>query len=81
MLLADFLFEQPSCSGLQGGGKQKAWRKKRKYASILFSLLLQLLPLQFFQDYRDDNLEALGVTLACSLHQAVPSSFQDTVPV
>jgi hypothetical protein len=26
-------------------------------------------------------LEALGVTLACSLHQAVPSSFQDTVPV
>jgi hypothetical protein len=34
-----------------------------------------------FQDHRDGNLEALGVTVARSLHQAVPSSFQVTVPV
>jgi hypothetical protein len=61
--------------------KQKAWRKKRKYASILFSLLLQLLPLQLFQDHRDGNLEAAGMTVACCLHQAVPSCFQVTVPV
>jgi hypothetical protein len=34
-----------------------------------------------FQDYRDGNLEALGMTMACFLHQAVPSRFQVTVPV
>jgi VanZ family protein len=60
---------------------QKAWRKKRKYASILFYLLLQLLPLQLFQDHRDSNLEAVGMTMVCCLHQAVPSRFQVTVPV
>jgi hypothetical protein len=63
------------------GGKQKAWRKKQKYASILFSLLLQLLPLQLFQDHRDGNLEAVGMTMVCYLHQAVPSRFQVNVPV
>jgi hypothetical protein len=73
--------QQSSCSELQGGWKQKAWRKKRKYASILFSLLLQLLPLQLFQDHRDGNLEASGMTMARSLHQAIPSGFQVTVPV
>jgi hypothetical protein len=66
---------------LRGGGKQKARRKKRKYASILFSLLLQLLPLQMFQDHRDGNLEAVGMTMVCCLHQAVPSRFQVIVPV
>jgi hypothetical protein len=34
-----------------------------------------------FQDHHDGNLEALGMTMARSLHQAVPSSFQVTVPV
>jgi hypothetical protein len=66
---------------LRGGGKQKAWRKKRKYASILFSLLLQLLTLQLFQDHRDGNLESMGMTMFCCLHQAVPSRFQVIVPV
>jgi hypothetical protein len=66
---------------LRGGGTQKAWRKKRKYASILFSLLLQLLPLQLFQDHRDGNLEAMGMTIVCCLHQAIPSRFQVIVPV
>jgi hypothetical protein len=66
---------------LRISGKQKAWRKKRKYASILFSLLLQLLPLQLFQDHRDGNLEASGMTMARSLHQAIPSGFQVTEPV
>jgi hypothetical protein len=73
-----FTFNNP---GLQGGGKKKAWRKKQKYASILFSLLLQLLPLQLFQDHRDGNLEAVGMTMVCCLHQAVPSRFQVIVPV
>jgi hypothetical protein len=51
------------------GGKQKAWRKKRKYASFIFLvLLLQLLPLQLFQDHRDGNLEASGIAMACSFH-------------
>jgi hypothetical protein len=68
MLLAGFLFNNPVAQDYKGGGKQKAWRKKRKYASILFSLLLQLLPLQLFQDHRDGSLEALGVTMARSLH-------------
>jgi hypothetical protein len=34
-----------------------------------------------FQDHRDGNLEAVGVTMACCLHQAVPSRFQVTVAV
>jgi hypothetical protein len=34
-----------------------------------------------FQDHRDGNLEAAGVTMACCLHQAVPSFFQVTEPV
>jgi hypothetical protein len=46
-----------------------------------FSLLLQLLPLQLFQDHRDGNLEALGMTMAHSFHQAIPGGFQVTVPV
>jgi hypothetical protein len=33
-----------------------------------FVLLLQLLPLQLFQDHRDSNREALGVAMTCSLH-------------
>jgi hypothetical protein len=33
------------------------------------------------KDHRDGNLEASGMTVACSLHQAVPGSFQITVPV
>jgi hypothetical protein len=34
-----------------------------------------------FQDHRDGNLEAVGMTMPCCLHQAVPSRFQVTVPV
>jgi hypothetical protein len=34
-----------------------------------------------FQDHRDGNLEALGMTMARSLHQAIPGSFQVTVPI
>jgi hypothetical protein len=34
-----------------------------------------------FQDHRDGNLEAVGMTMACCLHQAVPSRFQVAVPV
>jgi hypothetical protein len=56
--LQDYI-EQPWWSDLRGGGKQKAWRKKRKYDSI-FSLLLRLLPLQLLQDHRDGNLERMG---------------------
>jgi hypothetical protein len=33
------------------------------------------------QDHRDDNLEAVGMTMVCCLHQTVPSRFQVTVPV
>jgi hypothetical protein len=28
-----------------------------------------------FQDHRDGNLEALGMTMARSLHQAIPGGF------
>jgi hypothetical protein len=34
-----------------------------------------------FQDHRDGNLEAVGMTMVCCLHQVVPSRFQVTVPV
>jgi hypothetical protein len=46
-----------------------------------FFLLLQLLPFQSFQDHRNGNLEAVGMTMVCSLHQAVPSRFQVAVSV
>jgi hypothetical protein len=73
--LLQVCIQQPWRSGHRGGGKQKAWRKKRKYDSV-FSLLLRLLPLRFLQDHRNDNLECTGVTMICCLHQAVPSRFQ-----
>jgi hypothetical protein len=57
-------------------------RKKRKYASFIFLVMLPpLLPFQLFKDHRDSNLEASRVAMTCSLHQAVPSSLQVTVPV
>jgi hypothetical protein len=34
-----------------------------------------------FQDHRDGNLEAVGMTMACCLHQAVSNRFQVNVPV
>jgi hypothetical protein len=34
-----------------------------------------------FQDHRNGNLEAVGMTVVCCLHQAVPSCFQVIVPV
>jgi hypothetical protein len=63
--------------------KQGAWRKKRKYASFLW---LRVFPLQFFphqplQDHRDSDIEASGVAVLSSFHQAVPGSFQVVVPV
>jgi hypothetical protein len=42
--------------------------KEAKVCFNPFSLLLQLLPIQLFQDHRDGNLEALGMTVARSLH-------------
>jgi hypothetical protein len=73
---------QSSYLRLQRGGKQKAWRKKRKYDSLLWFLFpLLFLPLQLLQDYRNSNLEASGIAMTCSLHQAIPSSLQVTVPV
>jgi hypothetical protein len=69
MFLQDFIW-QPSYLWLQRGGKQKAWRKKRKYASFLWFLVfpLQLLPLQLFQNHHNSNLEASGVAMTCSFH-------------
>jgi hypothetical protein len=63
------------------GWEAEGLAKEAKVCFNPFSLLLQLLPLQLFQDHRDDNLEASGMTVARSLHQAVPSSFQVTVPI
>jgi hypothetical protein len=34
-----------------------------------------------FQNHRDGDLEALGMTMACCLHQVVPSRFQVIVPI
>jgi hypothetical protein len=34
-----------------------------------------------FQDHRDGNLEAVGMTMVCCLHQAVPSRLQVIVSV
>jgi hypothetical protein len=62
---------------------QSTWRKKRKYASFLRLHVFppQFFPLQPLQDHRDGNIETLGVAALSSFHQAVPGSFQVTVPV
>jgi hypothetical protein len=74
-----FFVCQPSYLRLQKGacGKQKAWMKKRKYASFLWFRVfpLQLFPLQLFQDHHDGNVEASGIVMTC-FHQAVPISLQ-----
>jgi hypothetical protein len=66
----------------------KGWEAEglEKEAKVCFIPLnrcfsLQLLPLQLFQDHRNSNLEASGVAMTCSFHQAVPRSLQVTVPV
>jgi hypothetical protein len=80
-----FFVWQPSYPRLQkeASGKQKAWRKKWKYASFLWLCVfpLQLFPLQLFQDHRDSNVEASGIAMTCSFHQAVPGSLQVVIPV
>jgi hypothetical protein len=64
------------------GWEAEGLAKEEKVCFIhFFSLLLQFLPFQLFQDHRDGNLEASRMIVARSLHQAVPSSFQVTVPV
>jgi hypothetical protein len=74
---------QPNHPRLQEGGKQKAWRNKWKYASFLWLHVfpLQLFPLQLFQDHRNRNMEASGIAMTCSFHQAIPGSLQVVVPV
>jgi hypothetical protein len=42
---------------------------------------LELVPLQSFQDHHDGDIEASGVAMLSSFHQAVPGSFQVVVPV
>jgi hypothetical protein len=76
-----FISNNPDDQGYEGVESRRPGVRKRKYASILFSLLLQLLSLQLFQDHHDGNLEAVAMTMVCCLHQAVPSRFQVTVPV
>jgi hypothetical protein len=54
---------------ITGGWEAEGLAKERKYASFIFLvLLLQLLPLQLFQDHRDGNLEASGVAMTCSFY-------------
>jgi hypothetical protein len=62
------------------GWKEEGLAEEAKVWFNLF-LLLQLLPLQLFQDHRDGDLEAVGMTTVCRLHQAVPSRSQVVVLV
>jgi hypothetical protein len=51
------------------GWEAEGLAEEAKVCFIHFScLLLQLLPLQLFQDHRNGNLEALGVAMTCSFH-------------
>jgi hypothetical protein len=47
----------------------------------LFKGTPRAVPDKLFQDHRDGNLEAVGMTMVCCFHQAVPSRFQVTVLV
>jgi hypothetical protein len=51
------------------------------FISLIPRFPLQLFPLQLFQDHRDGNVEASGITVTCSFHQAIPGSLQVVVPV
>jgi hypothetical protein len=51
------------------------------FISLIPRFPLQLFPLQLFQDHRDRNVEASGIAVTCSFHQAVPGSLQVVIPV
>jgi hypothetical protein len=67
MLLACFLINNLVAQDYRGGRRRPDVGSESMLQSF-FSLLLQILPLQLFQDHRDGNLEALGVTMARNLH-------------
>jgi hypothetical protein len=55
-------------------------------AKVCFISLTPRFPLQFFslqllQDHRDGDVEASGIAVTCSFHQAIPGSLQVVVPV
>jgi hypothetical protein len=55
-------------------------------AKVCFISLVPRFPLELFllqplQDHRDGDVEALGVGVFCSFHQAVPGGLQVVVPV
>jgi hypothetical protein len=76
------LFDNPATQDYKGvGSRRPGGRSESMLHSFFLVLLLQLLPLQLLQDHFDSNLEASGMTMACSLHQAVPGNLQVTVPI
>jgi hypothetical protein len=51
------------------------------FISLIPRFPLQVFPIQLFQDHRDSNVEASGIAMTCSFHQAIRGSLQVVVPV
>jgi hypothetical protein len=62
------LFDNPATQDYKGVGSRRPGGRSESMLHSFFVLLLQLLPLQLFQDHRDGNLEASGVAMTYSLH-------------
>jgi hypothetical protein len=80
-----FLIWQPSFLKIT---RESLWEAEglEEEAKVCFISLTLRFPLQFFSlqlhpDHRDCNVEASGIAVICSFHQAVPGSFQVVVPV
>jgi hypothetical protein len=54
---------------------------KACFISLILRFPLQLFSLQLFQDHCDSNVEASGIAMTCSFHQAIPGGLQVVVPV
>jgi hypothetical protein len=59
-----FISNNPVAQDYEGVESRRPGVRSESMLQSFFSLLLQLLPLQLFQDHRDDNLEAVGMTVA-----------------
>jgi hypothetical protein len=65
--------------GWEAEGLEK--EAKVYFIPLILRFPLHLFPLQLFQDHCNSNLEASGVAVTCSFHQAVLGSLQVVVSV
>jgi hypothetical protein len=51
------------------------------FISLILRFSSSALPSSTVLDHRNNNIEASGIAMTCSFHQAIPGSLQVVVPV